>query len=517
MSWTNRINAHGYDGINTWDSFSGTTGASGVLTAQNALEGLGGALVSLETGLNPAFVQAASKTSATTGVDVSSVSLAYTSNNVAGNCLILAFGCITFFGGQFKPFLGDMTVTDTQGNNWIPVCLGDNEAYWRIIWMCCPCAGGANTVTIATSLTGSNAFVSYALAIHEYSGIAPVSTSPNGWLANTAFPLGWEIYLPLLGVTAIVTGIGSFPHQTGATMPGPGAWPMATGETPVTDNDITWSYGTRPAPIQTLEGATDLHTTGSVSLTVPDGNAFLFLLSYIDAYEVVGATGGGTPTFPYTPPPGSPPPVTGLPPTFPKTQRGNIDYDQIRAIARTGDGQQLVTFGGGSRTAGDALVWDAKGNAVDGGGATLSNPMSAEGDMIYGGAGGVPTRLAASTAGNLLQTNGAGVPPTWVSSAASYLGPSVQNNYNSSGRALGTVYQNNTGKAMWVGVTAYNSSAVVDIAAFTDASNPPTTDVFDVKLYVAPKPNGVFFVVLPGNYYQVTSAGSTLNTWTEWY
>jgi hypothetical protein len=44
----------------------------------------------------------------------------------------------------------------------------------------------------------------------------------------------------------------------------------------------------------------------------------------------------------------------------------------------------------------------------------LSNPMTTEGDIIYGGASGAPTRLAAGTAGDLLQTNGAGTAPTWV-------------------------------------------------------------------------------------------------------
>jgi hypothetical protein len=46
--------------------------------------------------------------------------------------------------------------------------------------------------------------------------------------------------------------------------------------------------------------------------------------------------------------------------------------------------------------------------------ATLSNPMTAQGDIIYGGTSGTPTRLAAGTSGNVLQTNGAGAAPTWV-------------------------------------------------------------------------------------------------------
>lgn len=46
---------------------------------------------------------------------------------------------------------------------------------------------------------------------------------------------------------------------------------------------------------------------------------------------------------------------------------------------------------------------------------SLSNPMTTEGDIIYGGASGTPTRLAAGTSGQVLQTNGSSSPPTWVS------------------------------------------------------------------------------------------------------
>ncbi len=44
----------------------------------------------------------------------------------------------------------------------------------------------------------------------------------------------------------------------------------------------------------------------------------------------------------------------------------------------------------------------------------LTNPMTTLGDIIYGAASGVPTRLATGTANQVLQTNGAGA-PTWVS------------------------------------------------------------------------------------------------------
>lgn len=36
--------------------------------------------------------------------------------------------------------------------------------------------------------------------------------------------------------------------------------------------------------------------------------------------------------------------LSNFTPTVPTTQRGNIDYDQIRSAARTGNGSQLLTY-----------------------------------------------------------------------------------------------------------------------------------------------------------------------------
>jgi hypothetical protein len=47
-------------------------------------------------------------------------------------------------------------------------------------------------------------------------------------------------------------------------------------------------------------------------------------------------------------------------------------------------------------------------------GTGFTNPMTTEGDIIYGGSGGTATRLGAGTAGYLLATNGTGGAPSWV-------------------------------------------------------------------------------------------------------
>ena len=49
----------------------------------------------------------------------------------------------------------------------------------------------------------------------------------------------------------------------------------------------------------------------------------------------------------------------------------------------------------------------------------MTNPMTAGGDLIYGGTSGLPTRLANGTAGKVLQSNGTTLAPTWETAAAS--------------------------------------------------------------------------------------------------
>lgn len=49
--------------------------------------------------------------------------------------------------------------------------------------------------------------------------------------------------------------------------------------------------------------------------------------------------------------------------------------------------------------------------------AGFTNPMTAGGDLIYGGASGTPTRLANGSAGQLLQSNGTTLAPSWANVA----------------------------------------------------------------------------------------------------
>jgi hypothetical protein len=53
----------------------------------------------------------------------------------------------------------------------------------------------------------------------------------------------------------------------------------------------------------------------------------------------------------------------------------------------------------------------------------MSNPMTTAGDLILGGASGLPTRLATSTSGYVLTSQGPGVAPIWAAASAGFADP----------------------------------------------------------------------------------------------
>lgn len=117
------------------------------------------------TATNGALVQAKSAA----GV----ASLAYTSNNTAGNLLVAHFHINT--GGSGVP----TSVTDTRGNTWVMAGKsgkeGDNgkgggNGSLQQVWYAANCAAGANTVTANGVTAGS-----FELSVEEYSGAATSS------------------------------------------------------------------------------------------------------------------------------------------------------------------------------------------------------------------------------------------------------------------------------------------------------------------------------------------------------
>lgn len=75
----------------------------------------------------------------------------------------------------------------------------------------------------------------------------------------------------------------------------------------------------------------------------------------------------------------------------------------------------------GTFTDGKFLKYTASGNVISGDGDALSNPMSAAGDMIYGGTSGAATRLAVAGQPGYLLTSGTtagGTTPVWLAPGA---------------------------------------------------------------------------------------------------
>ena len=118
---------------------------------------------------------------------------------------------------------------------------------------------------------------------------------------------------------------------------------------------------------------------------------------------------------------------------------------------------------------------------------------------------------------------GGGASPAGSGTVAGTVTPTAQSaNLAGAGRGLGTIYQNTTAKPIFVSVTATGSSTVA-LAAVSDSSATPTAPVATTAMTgnVSSPPTSytasVFFLVIAGNYYEVsTSAGSTLTSWFEW-
>jgi hypothetical protein len=85
-------------------------------------------------------------------------------------------------------------------------------------------------------------------------------------------------------------------------------------------------------------------------------------------------------------------------------------------------------------------------------------------------------------------------------------------------RALATVYQNATGKPMYVSAQIGINATSSTVQAKTDGANPPTTVVSEFANSTVTNWTTLFFIVLPGNYYSVSfQAGSgSVIAWIEW-
>lgn len=133
-----------------------------------------------------------------------------------------------------------------------------------------------------------------------------------------------------------------------------------------------------------------------------------------------------------------------------------------------------------------------------------------------GGSGGATGPTGATGATGATGTAGATGATGPTGSGGGGGGPTTQNVVTGS-RAVGTVYQNTGSTSMYVSV-AYYSNSVSQFEALTDSLSTPTTGVGFANPNTTNTYVTFFFVVLPGNYYEVTaSAGTpTVQQWVEW-
>lgn len=108
--------------------------------------------------------------------------------------------------------------------------------------------------------------------------------------------------------------------------------------------------------------------------------------------------------------------------------------------------------------------------------------------------------------------------PTGATGATGSGGTTVTTqNVCTASRTFGTVYQNTTGKPMWISVSIGGAGGGGTGYAYSDASNPPTTALLRYQ------DNSSFmflsFVVLSNNYYYISKANPSevLWSWVEWY
>ena len=133
----------------------------------------------------PAFVQS---NSSFTPVG-NNLSIAYSSNNTAGNTLTVM---VRFFGPTGSP-----TISDTQGNTWTLRQNVTNGSSHDVYWDCINCKGGANTVTVNYGTPNVQAVIAEYSNIGGFDQIA--STTGSGTTGTTPTILPASVNALIIG------------------------------------------------------------------------------------------------------------------------------------------------------------------------------------------------------------------------------------------------------------------------------------------------------------------------------
>lgn len=95
-------------------------------------------------------------------------------------------------------------------------------------------------------------------------------------------------------------------------------------------------------------------------------------------------------------------------------------------------------------------------------------------------------------------------------------GISTQTDVKASRAVNGTVYQNTSGKLMFVSVTV-NNTAAYSLTGYSDSNAAPALIVSAIYQTTTAVNDSIDFFVLPNNYYKVVATGTpTIASWVEW-
>lgn len=351
MSWIERLHVQ-QNGTNpvaltTWDALVTATGNYGASVGRCVTAcDIFGLIVAFPFSFPKAPTPTGnSAVASNTAFSIASINATFPTPNIAGHQLLCD---VTFQSNPIGQVV--VAVADSAGNTWQPVNeirrIGISESYVQT-WICLNCvASGSNTVTL-TSIVGS-AFAGPAMAISEYTGLGVPATLPL-WQPNTVYGLGAGI-IDSLGHRQIVHAVTSgLSGMSGPTQPPWNDTPAGT----TSDNQLTWIESGITSDLASAESV--FGNSGPMNISMVCGNVFLHLVAGLDA--ACSAVTPSAPAGAILPPPQASNPF----------QRGNIDFDQIRAIARSGDGSEFLMFGGGAETPGNVIVFDSQGNGIDGG------------------------------------------------------------------------------------------------------------------------------------------------------
>lgn len=176
MSWNSRIDAHNYNGIETFDSIAATAATyGGTATWPGTCNTVNWAAIIAfkRSSGTPAYVQGNNKASTYVGGGFNTYTIAFTSNNTLHNCIIVAVAFNTAIA------LSGITLTDSNSNTYKAIFGGHvpGSSDFIMCFIAVNVAAGANTITL-TQVVGQSDMQAVSVAIHEYSGI--LNTLPSG-------------------------------------------------------------------------------------------------------------------------------------------------------------------------------------------------------------------------------------------------------------------------------------------------------------------------------------------------